>query len=47
MLPNPHETADLVTFTQETLNEKLYFLCIAINPKRYRSENILKDLLYK
>ena len=26
MWPNPQETADLVTFTKETLNEKLHFL---------------------
>ena len=27
MWPNPQETADLVTFTDEILNEKLHFLC--------------------
>ena len=27
MLPNPLETADLVTFTQEILNGKLHFFC--------------------
>ena len=27
MWPNPKETADLVTFTEEIHNEKLYFLC--------------------
>ena len=27
MRPNPQETADLVTFTEEVLNEKLHFLC--------------------
>ena len=27
MWPNPQESADLVTFTQEILNEKLHFLC--------------------
>ena len=27
MWPNPQETADLVTFTEEILNEKLDFLC--------------------
>ena len=26
MLPNPQQTADLVTFTEETLNGKLLFL---------------------
>ena len=25
MSPNPEETADLVTFTEEILNEELYF----------------------
>ena len=27
MWPNPQETADLFTFTEEILNGKLYFLC--------------------
>ena len=27
MGPNPQETMDLVTFTEENLNEKLHFLC--------------------
>ena len=27
MWPNPQETVDLVTFTEELLNEKLHFLC--------------------
>ena len=27
MWPNTQETADLVTFTEEMLNGKLYFLC--------------------
>ena len=27
MWSNPQETADLVTFTEETLNGKLHFLC--------------------
>ena len=27
MWQNPQDTADLVTFTEETLNEKLHFLC--------------------
>ena len=26
MWPNPQETADLVTFTEESLNEKVHFL---------------------
>ena len=27
MLPNPKFPVDLVTFTEETLNVKLHFLC--------------------
>ena len=27
MWQNPQETADLITFTEEILNGKLYFLC--------------------
>ena len=27
MWPNPQETADLVTFTEEILNGKFYYLC--------------------
>ena len=27
MGPNPQETADLVTFTEDILNGKLHFLC--------------------
>ena len=27
MWPNPQETADLVTFTEEILNGKVHFLC--------------------
>ena len=32
MWPNPQETADLVTFTEEILMENFYFLCSSINP---------------
>ena len=27
MWPNPQESVDLVTFTEDILNKKLYFLC--------------------
>ena len=27
MLPNPQETEDLVTFTEEIFNGKIHFLC--------------------
>ena len=33
MWPNPQETADLVTLTEEFLNGKLHFLCIARSTK--------------
>ena len=31
MWPNPQETADLVTFTEEILNEKLHFCAVVIS----------------
>ena len=31
MWPNPQETADLVTFTNEILNGKFHFLCSGIS----------------
>ena len=34
MRPNPQETADLVTFTEEILNGKLHFLCSVRGIKR-------------
>ena len=30
MWPNPQETVDSVTFTEEIFNGKLHFLCIVI-----------------
>ena len=39
MWPNPHETADLVTFTGEILNGKLHFL---YSENSVKSENIIK-----
>ena len=32
MWPNPQIPADLVTFTEEILNEKLHFLCSEYTP---------------
>ena len=32
MWPNPRETADLVTVTEEILNSKLHFLCSVVSP---------------
>ena len=31
MWPNPEETADLVTFTEEILNGMIHFLCSAFS----------------
>ena len=31
MWPNPQEITDLVTFTEEIVNGKVYFLCSADN----------------
>ena len=31
MWPNPQETADLITFTEEIFNGKLHFLCTVLN----------------
>ena len=39
MWPNPQETTDLVTFTDEIVNEKLYFLC---NVTTFRLVNIFQ-----
>ena len=36
MWPNPRETADLVTCTEEILNEKLHFLFAFVNFKQKR-----------
>ena len=38
MLPNPQDTADLVTFTEEILNGKLHFLC-SLMPVTFQNNN--------
>ena len=43
MWPNPQETADLVTFTEEILNEKLRFLCSVSRLKENRFLHDIKD----
>ena len=40
MWPNPKETADLVTFTEEILNGKLHILCSV----KCRAHGIVYDL---
>ena len=41
MWPNPQETADLVTFTEEILNEKLHFVCRDRKPLNKRPKGSL------
>ena len=38
MRPNPHETADLFTFTEEILNGKLHFLCSDMSFDRFQKQ---------
>ena len=52
MWPNPLFLADLVTFTEEILNEKLHFLCSAKNLKKTKNLDTAKasqesDILIK
>ena len=51
MWPNPEESADLVTFTEEILNGKIHFLCsvlldlncgVFIDPKGSITGSMLK-----
>ena len=44
MWPNPQISADLVTFTEETLNRKLHFLCNGILLFLYVSKQILRKI---
>ena len=44
MWPNPQISADLVTFTEETLNRKLHFLCSGILLFLYVSKQILRKI---
>ena len=45
MWPNPQETADLVTFTEEILNGKLHFLCSVLGTLLFNKNMI--DLFYE
>ena len=40
MWPNPQETADLVTFSEEILNGKLQFLCSVWHDHEYSSDAV-------
>ena len=48
MGPNPQETADLITFTEEILNGKLYFLCSESfkNKLKYSQVNLNVDIVF-
>ena len=46
MWPNPQETADLVTFTEEIINGKLHFLCSVIKLTKICKENQMWNVLY-
>ena len=39
MYPNPQFPADLVTFTEEIINEKVHFLCSDININATRADS--------
>ena len=41
MWPNPQETADCVTFTEEILNGKLHFLCSVERDGNYSFTNMI------
>ena len=46
MRPNPHETVDLVTFTEEILNGKLHFLCSVLKVNNKETNNAKKTIVY-
>ena len=39
MWPNSQETADLVAFAEELLNEKLHFLCSVVSQQCYKTQH--------
>ena len=41
---NPPETSDLVTFTEEILNQKLHFMC---SDRVYRSQLTINEVFVK
>ena len=44
MSPNPQFPADLVTLTEEILNEKLHFLCSVREQYSNHSKIIMKEI---
>ena len=47
MWPNPQETADLVTFTEEILNGKLWLLCSSVKIHLAPLNHMLNELDFK
>ena len=51
MEPNPQETADLVTFTEEIRSGKLHFLCSVMSESYHSTEKsgwkVFEDFLKK
>ena len=47
MWPNPQETADLVTFTEEILNGQLYFFSAVLYIDNFYGEGLIFDDLGK
>ena len=45
MWPNPQETADLITFTEEILNGKLPFLC-SVRNEALNKENHVAPFIF-
>ena len=48
MWPNPQFSADMVTFTEKTLNGKLHFLCsLYLDSDSRESQSVWEDLTWK
>ena len=49
MWPNPQETADLITFTEEIFNEKVHFFvqCVLLLWDQQYLKNMVKHGVYK
>ena len=46
MRPDPQETANLVTFTEEIVNGKLHFLCSNIIPSHTCTKQFTEFVVY-
>ena len=47
MWPNSHDTADLITFTEEIFNGKLHFLCNACFFQKYGGYTLSMQVIYE